>query len=121
MRLTAKTTPALQLPSGKADHIVWDEGGVPGLGVRLRQGGSRTWVFQYALGDKQRRMSLGSANAVSLVKARAVASELHARVRLGEDPAGQKAVNRQRATETFAAVGQKFLAYQKGELRPGSY
>jgi integrase len=48
-------------------------------------------------------------------------SQLHARVKLGQDPAGDKAEGRRRATETFEAVSQKFLAFQSGELKPGSY
>ncbi len=120
MKLTVKTTAALQLPAGTKDYIAWDDA-TPGLGLRLREGGSRGWVFQCSLGVKQRRMTLGSATAVSLVKAREIASELHAKVRLGQDPAGQKAESRQRAAETFEAVAQRFLAYQRGQLRPGSY
>jgi integrase len=122
MKFTTKSIASLMLPEGKTDHIEWDDD-LPGFGIRLREGGSRNWVFQYALGDKQRRMSLGSAktNGLSLVKAREIASELHAKVRLGQDPAGQKAEGQQRAAETFEAVGRKFLAFQKGELRPGSY
>jgi integrase len=120
MKFTVKTVERLQLPAGKADHIEWDDD-LPGFGIRLRNGGSRNWVFQYALGDKQRRMSIGSAKGVSLVKARETASELHAKVRLGQDPAGQKSEGQQRAAETFEAIGRKFLAFQKGELRPDSY
>src|SRR6267154_6310934 len=91
MRLTIKSTSALELPPGKTDHIEWDDD-LPGFGIRLREGGSRNWVFQYALGQKQRRMSIGSAkaNGLPLVKARETATELHAKVRLGQDPAGQK-------------------------------
>jgi Arm DNA-binding domain len=113
MKFTVKTTAALQLPSGKTDHVFWEDD-FPGFGLRLREGGSRNWVFQYALGKKQRRMTLGSAAAVPLVKAREIASELHAKVRLGQDPAGQKAESKQQAAETFEAIAQKFLAYQRG-------
>ena len=48
-------------------------------------------------------------------------SQLHARVKLGQDPAKDKAEGRKRATETFEAISRKFLSFQKGELRPGSY
>ena len=65
MRLTAATIRALTLPYGKKDHIAWDDL-VPGFGVRLRQGGSAGFVFQYAIGRKQRRMSLGAVTAVPI-------------------------------------------------------
>jgi hypothetical protein len=46
MKLTAKSTAGLKLPDGKRDHIEFDSD-VPGFGLRLREGGSRTWIFQY--------------------------------------------------------------------------
>jgi integrase len=132
MKLTVGNTPALELPAGKADHVVWDDD-IPGFGVRLRAGGSRVWVFQFTIGEKQRRMTLGAVTSESfktikdpdgtVVKLgiRDQVAQLHARVRLGQDPAADKAEGRRRATETFEAVARKFLSFQKGELRPGSY
>jgi integrase len=122
MKLTIKSTTALELPAGKAERIEWDDD-LPGFGIRLREGGSRNWVFQYKLGKKQRRMSLGSAkeNGLPLVKAREIASELHAKVRLGHDPAGEKEQRKAKAAETFEAVAQIYLAARKREMRPGAY
>jgi integrase len=132
MRFTVKNAPALRLPDGKDDHIFWDDD-IPGLGVRLRAGGSRMFVFQYALGSKNKRMTLGAVTPESFTTVkdpdgtvvklgiRDQAALLHARVRLGEDPAGKKDDARRRAKETFEAISRKFLAFQKGELRPGSY
>ena len=57
MKLTVKTLSAAQLAAGKREQIVFDDV-IPGFGLRIRQGGSRTFVFQYTLGTKQRRMSL---------------------------------------------------------------
>jgi integrase len=39
------------------DHIEWD-GKLPGFGLRTRNG-KKSWVFQYKLGDKHRRIKLG--------------------------------------------------------------
>ena len=49
------------------------------------------------------------------------ASELHAKVRLGHDPAAEKAEGRARVVETFGAVLVAYLAYQKDRLKPRSY
>ena len=118
--LTAPTVRALSLPKGKKDHIVWDDL-VPGFGVRLREGGSVGFVFQYALGRKQRRMAIGTLTAVSIGNARKAAEELYARVKLGQDPAGEKVSARVKAVETFGAIAGRFLAYQRARLRPRSY
>lgn len=120
MKLTATTLRSLRLPAKKADHIFWDDD-CPGFGVRLRAGGSVNYVFQYAIGQKQRRMALGAVSAVPIGHARKTAERLHARVKLGQDPAGEKATTKIRAAETFGAVAQRFLAYQQARLRPRTY
>ena len=86
MKLTQAAISGLALPEGKADVIFFDDD-MPGLGLRLRKGiagaaGKRSWVYQYQLGSKQRRMTLGIAPALTLAAARKTAGDLHARVRL---------------------------------------
>jgi integrase len=120
MKLTAVKVRSLALPTGKPEAIFWDDD-VSGFGVRLREGGSRNFVFQYKLGDKQRRMALGSVAALDFSKARDTAKDLYARVRLGQDPAGEKAHAKVKAAETFEAVAALYLARQRAELRPHSY
>jgi integrase len=120
MKFTVKSLATVQLPPAKIDHVYWDDS-FPGFGLRIREGGSRTWLFQYKTGDKQRRMTLGSAKVVSLVDAKKTASDLHAKVKLGLDPAGLKAENRQQAVETFLAVATIYLSVRKRDMRPGGY
>ena len=119
MKLTQKAVAALVLPKGKREAIYFD-GDIPGLGVRLRAGGTARWIFQYRIGAKQRRISLGSVSATSPARARELASELHARVRLGQDPAASKAEERVRATETMGASLESYLAHQRARLKPRS-
>jgi integrase len=132
MKLTEKNTRTVHLPNGKTDHLVWDAE-IPGFGLRLRAGGSRNWVFQYALGDKQRRISLGAATAESFktikdkdgtvkkLGIREHAAQLHAKVKLGQDPAGDKTEARKRASDTFEAIAKKYLAAKKESTRPTTY
>jgi len=120
MRLTKDVVAKLALPTGKAEAFFWDDD-VPGLGLRLREGGSRTWVFQFRVGHRQRRLTVAAASAISVADARAIAAKLHARTRLGEDPAEakQKAIAAQ--GETVEAVLSVYLARQRQRLRPRSY
>jgi len=120
MKLTSKVVTALMLPAGKTDHIVWDAD-IPGFGLRMREGGTRAFVFQYKLGERQRRITLGAASAIGIDRARETAKDLYAQVRLGQDPAGVKAEARVAATETFAAVSRQFLAFQANNRRHRSY
>jgi integrase len=120
MKLTATTIRAAQLPRGKTEAIIFDDD-VPGFGLRLREGGSRSFVFQYKLGTKQRRMALGSATALKLPDVRETAEKLHARVKLGHDPASDKAQARAQAAHTFKPAADLYLEQQRAKLRPRSY
>lgn len=117
MKLEQKSVNTLDLPKGKTETIIFDND-VPGFGLRIRRGGARTWVYQFKLGVQQRRITLGSATALSLAQVRKTASELHAKVRLGRDPAGEKAEGRVRAGETMAAALQSYLTLQRTRLKP---
>jgi integrase len=121
MKLTAKAVAGLVLPDGKSDHIVFDER-IPGFGLRLRKGGTATWIFQYALGRaRQYRMVIGKASAVTAEKAREIAADHHATVKKGGNPAVQKAENRAAAALSLKSIADRYLAHQKTELRPRSY
>jgi hypothetical protein len=120
MKLTQKTVAALTLAEGKTETIVFDDD-LSGFGIRIRAGGSRTWVYQFKIGDQHRRITLGSLAALTPARARESAAELYAAVRLGRDPAGEKFEGRVRAAETMAAVLPAYLGRQRGHLRPRSY
>jgi integrase len=120
MKLTKINIAKVVVPPGKTEIIQFDDD-VPGFGLRIRVGGSATWIFQYRQGNKQRRLSLGSAAAIPAQNARTRATELHARVRLGEDPAGQKIESRTRAVETLGSILRPFLLVKKAALKPRSY
>src|SRR5215467_12473168 len=73
MKLTATTVRSARLERGKSEAIFFDDE-IPGLGLRIREGGSRSFIFQYKLGDKHRRMALGKATALNLIEIRKLAS-----------------------------------------------
>ena len=69
MRLTKANVAKLSLPQGKSELLVFDEA-LAGFGIRLRYGGKRTWIAQYRVGSKQRRLSLGSTETLDAEEAR---------------------------------------------------
>src|SRR5215831_1798002 len=115
-KLTKTTVAKLTLPRRKSELLTFDAD-LPGFGVRLREGGSKTWIFQYKLGNKRLRITLGHVSALEPQTAREQAAKLHAQVRLGQDPAGIKAESRAHADETFGACVQLFLAWQRGRVK----
>src|SRR5215467_4045952 len=120
MKLTQRNIGNVVVPPGKAEIIQFDDD-IPGFGLRKRAGGSATWIFQYRIGAKQRRMKLGSAKAVSAQDARESARKFHARVALSEDIAGQKIESRAKTAETFGSILQLFLKDKKAGLKPRTY
>lgn len=120
MKFTNKSIAALKLPQGKRDHLEFDDA-IPGFGLRLRDGGSRTWIYQYKIGSHHRRMVLGRVAAIPADRARQIAGELHAKVRLGGDPANDKAINKVRAANSFGDLIRRYLEIKKSDLRPRSF
>src|SRR5690349_21508945 len=104
MKLTQANIARLALPAGKREAIFFDDD-MPGFGLRIREGGSRTFVVQYALGGRQRRMTIGTAKILDAAKARQTARNLLAKVRLGHDPAGERTEAIARASDDpFGAI-----------------
>lgn len=131
MKLTAKSISTAKLEPGETDRIFFDDD-LPGFGLRVRAGGSRSWVFQYLLGDKQRRMSLGPATPESFKTTKGTdrrptlgirdrVAQLSLDVKHGKDPQGEKVESRARAGDTFEVVAADYLKAKKAATRPGSY
>src|SRR5258708_5218590 len=105
MKLTNSTLRTLALPPGKGDHIVFDEL-LPCFGIRLRAGGSKTWFVQYRVGKQQRRLKLGTLDKLDPEEARKRARKALGQVEDGKDPQTEKQATRDKASETFDAVGK---------------
>ena len=118
MRLTTKNVRELPLPETKSDHVYWDDA-ITGFGLRIRASGARVLIFQYGRAPT-RRMSLGTVGAVSLEEVRKTAQTLHHRVKLGEDPAGERAEAKAKPAETFGAILRTYLEWKRARLKPNS-
>src|SRR5215207_721684 len=118
MRLTRPNVARLAVPPGKNEIIVFDEA-LPGFGVRVRLGGKRTWIAQYRLGSKQRRVTLGTTDTLDAEEARRRAKSVLGAVHNGDDPQAKKAEARARAAITLGTVAANYLERFAAErLRP---
>ncbi|PVE23642.1 site-specific integrase [Microvirga sp. KLBC 81] len=120
MRLTKPNVAKLELPAGKAEAIVFDDA-LRGFGVRIRAGGKRTWIVQYRVGTKQRRITLGTVEALDPDRARKVAKDVLSRAQLGSDPQIEKAEARARASLTTGMVVQRYLEVAAQRQRERSF
>jgi hypothetical protein len=122
MKFTTASVTALKRPAHKDDHVEWDPS-LPGFGVRLR-GDAKTWLIQYRFGLQQRRESLGDVRQMKLEDARKAARQRFAKLRLGIDPAAERAKARAEANATKLTVGnavERYLDAKADVLRPGTY
>ena len=120
MKLTKATSGRIALPHGKTDAIFFDEDD-PGFGLRIRYGGKRTWVVQYRIGGKQRRVTLGTVNSLDPEKARRAARDRLAQVTLGGDPQADKLVARAKAKVTLGAIIDRYLTARSAKLRTKTF
>jgi integrase len=105
MKLTMARIAALQCPAGKKDALFFDDE-QRGLGVRVTAGGSKSYLTQYTIHGRKRRVPLGSCDAVSLARARDAARAIMGRAAQGQDPAAERReaaahARRQAAHEAF--------------------
>jgi integrase len=120
MKLSSTAIKSLTLPPGTKDKTFWDDE-LGGFGLRLREGGSRTWVVQYDVGGKSRRVTLGPTSLLDVGAARTKAKDLLAQVRLGGDPVADKRTRRMQAAETFGALLPRYLIANQQTWRPASF
>jgi integrase len=125
MKLTQPNATRQALPAGKSDAIFFDDD-LPGFGLRIRAGGKRTWIIQYRVGTKQRRLTLGTVDKLNADQARKAAKGRLARVELGGDPQQEKHEARAAAGHTVGRLVEDYLARRhhetgKDPLRKSSY
>jgi integrase len=89
MRLTQRRIEDLRCPAGRKDRLVFDDE-QRGLGVRVTAAGGKTFLAQYTVGSRKRRIPLGSTAAISLADARRAVQDILGEVARGRDPASDR-------------------------------
>src|SRR5215468_5355991 len=102
------------------DDIIFDKG-MPGFGLRIRHRKHRTFIAQYKIGAKHRRITLGNVAKVTLEDAKQQAKIIFGKIAKGEDPANEKAEAREAASHTLGSVIAKYLEAKEPALRASSY
>lgn len=120
MKLTKATIAHLQLPDGKNDAIFFDDD-APGFGLRIRAGGKKTWIVQYRIGAMQRRVTLGTVNALDPEKARKAARDRLAQVTLGGDPQRDRMHARASAVITLGSLVNRYLKFKGASVRKSTH
>src|SRR5262249_5323517 len=120
MKLDAKTIAALNL--GDKTDVTYFDDTLPRFGFRLRRSHDgkrvlRSWLVQYRYAGRSVRITLGSYEVLSAEQARTAARKILARVDLGENPAGDKQVRRDKDKLSLRSQVDAYLALQAEEVR----
>lgn len=105
------------LPPATGAYITYDAE-IAGFGVRVTSAGSKSFVLNYVALGRERRMTIGSAGAWSVVAAREEAAALRRQIDGGHDPLQQKANELERAASERSAptVQDLFDRYEREHL-----
>lgn len=110
MKLTRRALAAIE-PSAKP--VVYWDADIAGLGLSVRPSGARSWVVRYRAGaggrtGTLRQVVIGNPETMTPEQARSAAKDMLANVRLGADPAAERA--EARAADTIAEIAAEWLA-----------
>ena len=84
-KLTAAVVRDTPCPPERDELTLWDSE-APGLGLRIRRSGARTWMFQYRAKGKAARVTIGDTQTWDIAQARKEAQRLKVLVGEGQDP-----------------------------------
>lgn len=105
INFTVRKIDSLRPPDkGQVDY--WDTG-LSGFGIRMSQGGRRSWIVMYRVGRRKRRLTLGSYPPMTLAEARKDAKAALVVAQKGGDPAHEKKVARM--AETFSQLTKSYI------------
>lgn len=124
-KLTSKNVWTLMPPEG-LDRKSLPDDDLPGHYLRVSNTGARSFTVQYEFGGKTRRMTLGTPAILTLSQSREAARGVLAKVRLGRDPANERAEANRRAADTFGSELKAFFAaeakkVEAGKVKPRTY
>jgi integrase len=122
-KLTETAAATIKLTAGSAEEIIFDngKGAVPGLGLRIREGGSRKWIFQYRFAGQQRRDTIGAIAAWGLDAARKKARGMRVKIDNGVDPREEKAARIEASKTSVKGVMDDYLKARERNMKPRSF
>jgi integrase len=117
VKLTQKTVAGLPLAADrdKADIIYFDDRDT-GFGARFRDGRG-SWIAQFRIERRQRRITIGPIDKVPADMARAEAKKLLAMAAIGRDPQAERIEKRVQSSTILRDVIEDYLAIKAPGLR----
>ena len=105
--LTAKLVEKPPLPPALKDRAIYWDRSLSRLGLMVTDKGHKSWIVQYPVGGRSRRITLDGV--LSLKEARDNAHDILSPVAKGNDPAAAKRKARAVKVDTFSTIGESYL------------
>jgi integrase len=116
-----KTLETLPRPE-QGNKLYYDDGEVPGFAVRVTALGARSFVLNYHVKGRERRITIGNHPFMSLKDARDEAYELYSKIRKGNDPLSVKQNERQaqRDAQMMADLARDYFTFHANKNKRAS-
>jgi integrase len=95
--MATKLTAAV-VKSANAPGLIWDDGGVSGFCLRVYPSGAKSFLLNYRINGRERRLTIGNFPTWTLEAARLEAKALRRLIDQGRDPAQEKRERREAPT-----------------------
>jgi integrase len=115
VKLTNETVRTLPV---KGSDTLYADSETPGLYLRVRSGGSRTFIIQWRQGQFQRRSTVGKVGILSVDEARKKARKLLVGIDEGNDPVAAKAKARADDKQLFGILAEEYLEIRTKDMKP---
>ena len=107
------------LPVKGAD-VLYPDDDTPNFYLRVREGGSRTFLIQWRQGPSQRRATIGKVGVYTVDEARKKARQMLVDIDKGMDPITQKAQARVDDRQLFGVMAAEYLEFRAKDMRASS-
>jgi Arm DNA-binding domain len=117
VKLTNDTVRTLPV---KGSDTLYADSETPGLYLRVRAGGSRSYIIQWRQGQFQRRSTVGKVGILTVDEARKKARKLISGIDDGHDPIAARVKARVDDKQLFGVLADEYLEARVRDMKPRS-
>ena len=85
-------------PNGSADQVIYRDESLPGFGMRVGSGGTKTFFIEKRVSGRVKRISIGRYGHITPTQAKLKAQEMLGEIATGNDPLAKKRAVKAKAT-----------------------
>lgn len=121
MRLSKSTIDKIAPPdlkNGKPTQDFYRDSALPGFGLRVSSGGTKSFIVEKRINGRVKRITIGKFGPLTAEKARTKAAELIGDIALGKDPVAEKKAEQSKSVTLQGALDSYFET--RKDLKPAT-